>query len=240
MDRVARGRRLAPLNWILFLVGALFLSSVLRHVPGIGGIFRGLWGFWIAVLLLSGAFTWISARLLERKRLRSRTLELSHVESPHNLGKLGSLQLAHGRPRLARSALERAVAGEPDSAEWHYRLGSALLACGEAARAGIELERALQLAPEHAYGEVALELGRARQAQGDDSGALAAWEGVERDHGETVRSAYLRGSALAKLGRREAAREAFAQVGRIAQRSPRFSRRGTLRWRALAWLQRLR
>lgn len=228
------------MNWLIFLVGALILSSVLRHVPGIGGLFRGIWGFWITVILLSAAVTWFSAYWTRRVRLRSRTLELSHVDSAHNQGKLGSLQLAHGRPRQALVALERAVAGEPESAEWHYRLGSALLATGEPARAAVELERALELAPQHAYGEVALELGRARLAQGDDEHALAAFEAYGRDHGESVRSAYLRGTALARLRRREEAREAFSQVGAIARRAPKFSRRGTLRWRALAWLARLR
>jgi tetratricopeptide (TPR) repeat protein len=226
------------LNWILFFVGALILSSVLRHVPGVGGLFRGIWGFWIAVLLLSGGFTWLSARWLERRRLRSRTVELSHVDSPHNLGKLGSLQLAHGRPRLAVLALERAVAGEPDSAEWHYRLGSALRASGDFARAAESLTRALELSPEHAYGELALELGRARFALGEHEAALKVWEGMERNHGETLRSTYLRGTALAKLGRRKEAGLAFAHVGALAARLPRFGRRGTLRWRALACLRR--
>src|SRR6185503_17561875 len=105
-------------------------------------------------------------------------------------------------------ALERAVAGEPESAEWHYRLGSALSAGGEHARAASELEAALKIAPSHAYGEVGIELALARRALGDDAGALAALHALEQRHGETVRSAYLRGTVLARMGERDKARAA--------------------------------
>ncbi len=235
-----RNRTLCDLQWIIFFVGALLLSSALGHVPGMGHIFGGIWGFWIVVFVLSAVTTRISARLFERGRLRRRISELGRVDTAHNQGKLGTVLLMHRSLRAAIPVLERAVAGEPDFAEWHYRLGSALRASGEPARAAAELETALKLAPAHAYGDVAIELSLARKALGDNAGALSALETCEREHGETVRSAYLRGSVLSRLGQRDRARAAFDEVGDIARRLPEFSRRGTLKWRALAGLARLR
>jgi tetratricopeptide (TPR) repeat protein len=233
-------RKLSGLQWIVFFVGALLLSSALSHVPGLRTAFGGIWGFWFAVILLSAATTQISKFLFERTRMRRRVSELGRVDTAHNQGKLGTVMLLGGSARSAIPLLERAVAGEPESAEWRYRLGSALRACGEPGRAASELEAALKLSPRHAYGEVAIELALARKAVGDDAGALAALATREREHGETVRSAYLRGSVLARMGEREKARAAFDEVGQLASRLPQFSRRGTLRWRALAWLARWR
>jgi tetratricopeptide (TPR) repeat protein len=226
------------LQWVVFFVAALLVAGGLRHVPGFGSLFQGIWGFWIAVILVSAAASWLSARWIDRTRLGRRRRELGLVETAHNQGKLGTLLLQHGRPRAAIAVLERAVAGEPDLAEWHYRLGSALRACGEPARAAQELERALALAPAHAWGEVAIELALARRTQGDDPGALQALDAHDREHGESVRSAYLRGAALRRLGRAEEARAAFRAVGLLAHRLPAFSRRGTLRWRVRAALLR--
>ncbi|HTF90364.1 MAG TPA: tetratricopeptide repeat protein [Planctomycetota bacterium] len=228
------------MQWIVFFVAALLLSSALRHVPGIGEIFGGIWGFWIAVMLLSALASRLSSRLMDSSRIRRKLSELGRVDNPHNQGKLGTMLLLHHRVRAATPALERAVAGEPESAEWHYRLGSALRAGGEHQRAAAELESALKIAPAHAYGEVAIELVLARKAQGDFAGALAALETCERQHGETVRSAYLRGSLLARLGQRDKARAAYQEVSDLTRRLPHFSRRGTMRWRALAWLARMR
>lgn len=235
-----RDRKLSSLQWIVFFVAALVFSSLMRHVPGLGWLFRGIWGFWIAVMLLSAGTAWLSAKWRDHLRLRSARFAFSQVDTAHNQGKLGTLLLQTGRTRSAIQALERAVAGEPESAEWHYRLGSALRASRENQRAAAELESALRIAPAHAWGEVGIELALARRSLGDAGGALEALDAREREHGESVRSAYLRGSLLAQLGRRDQARAAFREVGELARRSPRFSRKGTLRWRVLAALALLR
>lgn len=219
------------MRWIAFFIGALLLSSALRHVPAIGGLFGGLWGFWIAALLLSAIVSALSTRLIARAQLSRRAAELSNVDTSHNQGKLGSLELAHGSARRACVALERAVAGEPDNAEWRFRLGQALARVGRPSDAVREFERALDLSPGHAYGEARMELGRARLALGDAEAALDAVERFDRDHGASPRSAYLRGCALRRLGRTEQARAAFARVAVTARATPRFARKG------LAWLR---
>ncbi len=233
-----RGPQTGGVRWVVFLVAALLVAGGLRQIPGFGELFRGIWGFWLAVILVSWATSWGTARWLERTRLARRRRELGHVATAHNQGKLGTLLLQHGRARAAIEALELAVAGEPDNPEWHYRLGSALRSRGKADRAVGELERALSLAPAHAWGEVAIELTQARRSLGNPAGALAALEAHDREHGENVRSLYLRGACLRALGRAEEARAAFRQVGELAQRLPAFSRRGTARWRVGAFLRR--
>jgi hypothetical protein len=54
-----------------------------------------------------------------------------------------------------------------------------------------------------------------------------------------VRTTYLRGKSLARLGRKDEARAALVHVADIARRLPEFGRKGPLRWRALARLARL-
>src|SRR6185295_19804052 len=78
------------LQWIVFFVGALLLSSAMGRIPGLHGALGGVWGFWIAVLLLSALTTRISARLFEHSRMRRRVSELGRVDNAHNQGKLGT------------------------------------------------------------------------------------------------------------------------------------------------------
>jgi tetratricopeptide (TPR) repeat protein len=131
------------------------------------------------------------------------------------------------------------VRGEPELAEWRYRLGLALLASGRAAEALGELGAAAELAPEHAYGGVQLALARARLESGDAEGTLAALDTFDRNHGANPESSFRRGQALRALGRREEARGCFQHVTQLARRAARFQRAQNRPWVWRALLQRL-
>jgi tetratricopeptide (TPR) repeat protein len=206
---------------LVFLV--LYL---LRHVPGIGGIFRvPFLGFIVASALVSLVISWSTVRAMDGRRARVLERELrGTVETPHNQGKLGSLLLAQGRASKAIVHLERAVAGEPDSAEWRYRLGSAYVRARRAGDAVPVLERAAAIDEEHAYGMVLLRLAQAQRSAGDAQASLATLERFERNHGPNPESAYRRGLALKSLGRREEARAALAEVSRLAAHAARFQK----------------
>lgn len=70
--------------------------------------------------------------------------------------------------------LERAVAGEPDSIEWRYRLGLARLEAGDAAGAADALAAVSARDEEYAYGAAQLALARALERTGRRSDALDA------------------------------------------------------------------
>ena len=228
---------------MLRLVGFFLLVIVslpiLRQIPIIGGLFRGLLGFWIGAILISWLLTWVSGVLLRRRRLTLRMRELGNVESPHNQGKLGSLMLAHGQARQAVSHLENAVQGEPDSAEWHYRLGCALLASGRPDQAIEPLTRAQDINEEHAYGAVQLRLGEALLKAGQAEAALEAFERFERNHGPSPESSYRLGTALRALGRKQEARQSFSRVHELAARAATYQRGSNRGWVLRAALAKL-
>ena len=199
---------------------------VLRHVPGLGELFRiPFLGFIIASALVSFAISWSTVRAVDRRRARVLERELrGTVETPHNQGKLGSLLLAQGRASKAVPHLERASAGEPNLAEWHYRLGTAYLHSRRPADAVRSLERAATLDEEHAYGSVLLRLAQAQRAAGDPQASLATLQRFERNHGPNPESAFRRGLALKALGRRSEAMTALSEVSRLAAQAARFQK----------------
>lgn len=214
-----------------FFVLVVVLARLLAFVPVIGPLFGGsIFGLWIAALLLGAGLSRLGVVAVQRRRDQATVRQLQTVDSPHNHGKLGTLLLARGRARRALEHLEQAAQGEPDVAEWRYRLGSARLALGRGEEAIPELERAVAIDEEHAYGGALMRLAQARSARGDHEGALADLARLERNHGPSPESAYRRGLALKALGRRREARHAFAEVFSLARHAARYQRREAGLW----------
>lgn len=210
-------------GYVLLVFAVIF---VLRHVPGLGFLFAiPFLNFFLAAAIVSAAIGWWTSRTVDSRRVRTLEREFGAVDTPHNQGKLGVMILARGRPRRAIPHLARAASGEPDRAEWHYRLGAARLAAGEANTAVLDLERAVQVDPEHAFGAPRLRLAEARLAVRAAAGSLAAAEDFERHYGPTPESAYRRGLALRALGRSGEARAAFTNVADLARSTSRGMRR---------------
>jgi len=221
-----------------FFALAYLLALGLGALPIVGPFFRatGCLGIWIAAMLLSWGVTWWGERAVRMRRDRSTIRQLGEVENPSNLGKIGSLYLAQGRPRRALEPLERATEGEPDVAEWHYRLGQARLALRRVEEAVAALRAAVALDEEHAYGGAQLRLAEALSRSGEEAQALEALAVFERNHGPNPESAFRRGKALARLGRRDEARAAWREVGELASRAVRYQRREGFGWQLRAWL----
>ena len=219
------------LRLALYFVVTFVVLGLLRHVPFVGAIFRiPLLGFWGAAILVALGASKLAAWGVASARLRRQRIELGHVDTPRNNGKLGALLLTAGRARAAITPLERAVQGEPDSLEWRYKLGVARLQSGSAAGAVSDLEQVAARSEEYAYGGVQLALADAHQRTGAHADALAAVERFERNHGPSPESAYRRGLALRALARRDEARRAFAEVGRLASRAGGLQKDGARTW----------
>jgi hypothetical protein len=229
---------------VLPLVGFFLLTFavlwVLRQIPGLGAVFGiPFLGFFLAAILVSSFFAWFGSRAVDRRRFRRAASQLGAVETPHNQGKLGSLLLAQGRARAAAECLARAVAGEPDSLEWRYRHGLALLRSGKPAQAAREFEFAAARDEEYAYGELLLRLAQAQQAAGEPARALEALERHRRCQGETPEALYRRALALRALRRGDEARAALGRMGEVTRTRAQYQKRGDAKWVLLAWLRRV-
>ena len=223
-----------------FFLLVLVALQILRHLPILGGLFRiPILGFWLTAIVISALASKLAADALDRRRARQMERSLGAVDTPHNLGKLGSFLAARGQHRQAIEKLERAAQGEPDVAEWHYRLGVSRLALGDAHGATAALERSVGLSQDHAYGQALLRLAQAQTAAGQAQEALAAIERFEGGHGPTPESSYLKGRALQRLKRSEEATQALRSVSTHAKKLATYQRREGARWVTKAWLARL-
>ena len=228
------------LRLVGFFLLVLVALHVLRLIPIVGPIFDiPILGFWGAAILISVAASRWATFALDRRRISRRIRDLGHVDTPHNQGKLGSLYVAGRRYRAAIAPLERAVAGEPDVAEWKYRLGIALLELRRPREAVAALEAAAAIDEEHAYGLVLMRLAQAKLAAGDAAGAIEALDRRDRNHGPDAESAYRRGKAMKALGKRDEAQASFREASKLAGSAARFQRGAARKWAALAVLARV-
>lgn len=225
------------LRLVAFFFACMVMLSVLRavlgSVPVIGWILRmPLIGFWVVAIGLSLALSKLGSEALDRRKRASLLRQLGAVETPHNMGKLGSLFVAQGRNRRALEYLDIAVEGEPDVAEWRYRRGCALLALGRLEPALQDLSRCLEIDDEHAYGAARMVQASCLVKLGEHEAALLSLETLERYHGASPESSYRRGLALKALDRREEAQAALQEVGKLVSSSARYQKRSGAVW---AW-----
>lgn len=220
------------LRLIGFFVVALILARVLAHVPLIGGFFAhtGIFGVWITAILLSWAITKYGQRAYRVRRDGAMVRQLKAVDTPTNQGKLGALLVAQGRPRKAIEPLSAAVSGEPEKAEWHYRLGCALLETRDYEGTVEALRSAVEIDEEYAYGAAQMRLAEALAELKKSDEALAALATFERNHGPSPESAYRRGLAHKAGGQRDEAKRAFDEVPELAQQAARYHRTQAGMW----------
>lgn len=224
-----------------FFLVTFLLLFFLREVPLIAPIFRiPFLGFWLTAMIVSALAARGGAWAVDRQRQAALQRRLGAVDTPHNRGKLGSLLAAQGRPRQALAHLQAARDGEPEVAEWRYRLGQTYLALGNREQGVEELRAAVAIDEEHAYGAALLSLAGAYERRGEHQASLEALERVERNHGPSPESAYRRGRALAALGRREQARAALAEVSSLAKSAARYQARDGQAWALRAYWTGLR
>jgi len=228
------------LRLVGFFLLVLVALQVLRLVPIVGRFFDiPILGFWGAAILISLVASRWATFALDRRRTSSRVRALGHVDTPHNQGKLGSLYVGERRFKAAIGPLERAVAGEPDVAEWRYRLGCALLGLRRPKEAAAAFEGAAAIDEEYAYGNLLMRLAQARLACGDAAGSLEALERRDRNHGADAESAYRRGLALKALAKRAEARASFQEASKLAAAGGSFRRGEARKWGTLAFLARV-
>ena len=228
------------LRLVGFFVLAVLLASLLGKLPLIGPLFArtGCIGIWISAMLLSWAFTKLGQRAYRLRKGAGEIRRLAAVDNAHSHGKLGTLYLNQGRRKRAIEHLLQATDGEPDVAEWHYRLGCALLETGDTEGAVEAFGRCVELDEEYAYGAAQMRRAEALAREGRHDDAFAALELFERNHGPSPESAYRRGLVHRASGAKSEATAAFEEVGRLAGEAARYQRKSAFEWTAKARLAR--
>ncbi len=136
---------------------------------------------------------------------------------------LGSLQLEAGQVDEAVETLEQAVALEPESAEAHYRLGTALGRAGDQDRAAKALERfqALSAGTDAADWDdkrIGTTLNEAQQAASQNrlDEAIGVLDQLLNERPDEFRALILKGKVLFSMGKRSEAALAMASAARLA------------------------
>ena len=213
-----------------YFVLVMLVATVLQRLPGVGGWFRGLFGFYLTLLLVAAVGGWAAEHWRRRQRLERELARLRQVDTPHNQGKLGALLLAHGRVQEALAPLETALRAEPERAEWPYRLAEARERLGQPEQALQHLARVAALDPEYGYGAVPLGEARVRLALGQAEAALEALRRFELGAGPTPHSQCLAARALRALGRLAEARQRLEEVPKLYASLPAFRRKQERAW----------
>jgi tetratricopeptide (TPR) repeat protein len=228
------------LRLVGFFIAVLVALEFLRHVPLIGAIFRvPLLGFYLAAIVVAGLLSRYASAALDQRKQKALERQLGAVDTPHNKGKLGLLLLAQRRYAKAMPLLAEASHYEPESAELHYRFGSAALGANELEVAVRELEACTRIEEEHAYGSAMLRLAEAYSNAELNDNSRAAIDRFERNHGPSPESAFRRGLALRATGDGEGARKAFGEVSALSTQVSKFQKKGASGWVLRAWLARL-
>lgn len=228
------------LRLIGFFLLVFVAMLVLREVPYLGAPFRiPLLGFYLTAIVVSIIGARLATAAADRAKQKRLERELGGVDTPYNRGKLGLLMLQQGRARQAVPHLETALAADPGSEEFQYRLGLALLDSDSPMEAASYLEPLVARNEDYAYGAALLALSSARCEAGEARSALDAVEQYERSFGPTPESCYRRGVALRAIGDRSGSARAFASIGGIAAKLPAYQRRVATGWWIKAQLAKL-
>ena len=217
--------------YVLVFATLLVARSLLGWVPIVGHLLRiPLLSFFIVAALLSLAGSrWASASL-DRARQRAAERRFGAVDTPHNRGKLGTLILRQGRAARALPHLEAAAAGEAEVAEWAYQLGLAQVELGNFEEGLSALQRALHLDEQVGFGKPWLCAAYASLKLDDPTSALVKLQHFERNHGASPESAFRRAQVHKRLGQKEQAQEALADVPLLAAQLAKYQRSSSAQW----------
>ena len=133
---------------------------------------------------------------------------------PSVLASLGIAYSDAGRQADAKALLERLLSEAPDDTQGHENYGVVLLRLQQPAEAQVHFERALELNENLPFSWN--NLGVARAWQGDERGALEAWQHAIALDPDLLDALYNVGLIAAKLGEPEVARRALGRYVEVA------------------------
>lgn len=171
-------------------------------------------------------------------RLRKARQELAL--NPHNTSlKLDAARILIEKRRYmdASELLDSILEVMDDSAEVWYESGLCKLKLGELAEGERRMLKALELNPRVRYGEPYLRLGESFAASDRDK-ALRFLRRFQDVHSSSCESYYRLGNVLARMDRKEEARDAYREAVQIYRSLPKYKRKSERIWAIRAAMKR--
>ncbi len=167
------------------------------------------------------------ARANFRQNLEAATLNPADASAHYNLA---LIHLQRKELDEARQRFLRAIEIDADEVDAHYQLGRISRTEGKLAEAIQHFEQVVTRAPQHAQHEIWREIGATYLAAGQYTDALDALEQFLAQRPSDPEGLYLKGRALAGLGRQREATEAMRACIEAVQTAPAYKYRADKRW----------
>ena len=167
------------------------------------------------------------ARASFRQNLEAATLNPADASAHYNLG---LIHLQRKELTEARARFLRAVEIDADEVDAHYQLGRISRMEGKLPEAIEHFGQVVTRAPQHAQHEVWREIGATYLAAGQHEDALDALQRFLDQRTSDPEGLYLKGRALAGLGRPREAAEAMRACIEAVQTAPAYKYRADKRW----------
>jgi Tfp pilus assembly protein PilF len=167
------------------------------------------------------------ARAAFRQNLEAATLNPADASSHYNLG---LLHLQRKELDEARARFERAVEVDAEETDAHYQLGRIAREQGRLPEAIKHFEQVVVRDEAHAQNEIWREIGATYAAAGQFSDSLDALERFLERRPSDPEGLYLKGRALAGMGRAREAADAMQACIEAVRTSPAYKYRASKRW----------
>jgi tetratricopeptide (TPR) repeat protein len=215
------------ISGVLFVPTMFVLIWLFSHV----GILSSPFMLLLLFFFLRGYFGEIMrtqrARATFRQNLEAATLNPADASAHYNLG---LIHLQRKELAEARGRFRRALEIDEDEVDAHYQLGRISRMEGKLPEAIEHFGQVVTRAPQHAQHEVWREIGATYLAASQFSDALDALERFLEQRPSDPEGLYLKGRALAGLGRQREAAEAMRACIEAVETAPAYKYRADKRW----------
>jgi tetratricopeptide (TPR) repeat protein len=229
-------REVFRLSWaravaVVVVSGVLMIPATFLMLVLFSTIFGSPFLLLLMFFLLRGHFGEVvraqRARASFRQNLEASTLNPADASAHYNLG---LIHLSRRELDPARERFRRAVEIDEDETDSHYQLGRIARMQGRYADAIAHFSEVVARDPSHAQHEVWREIGSTYLAAGQHGDALDALDKFLERRQSDAEALYLKGRALAGVGRAREAVEAMRACVEAVKTSPAYKYRTDKRW----------
>jgi tetratricopeptide (TPR) repeat protein len=210
------------------VVAIILISPFLRLA---GALFSSPFLLLLLFFMLRGYFTEMMsaqrARASFRQNLEASTLNPADASAHYNLG---LIHLSRKELEPARERFQRATEIDPEEVDSHYQLGRISRLQGRFAEAIQHFSEVVTRDPTHAQHELWREIGATYLAAGQFDDALDALERFLEHRSSDAEGLYLKGRALAGLGRQREAADSMRACIEAVKTAPAYKYRTDKRW----------
>jgi tetratricopeptide (TPR) repeat protein len=216
---------------VVILSGVLMIPAMFVMIFLFSTLFGSPFLLLLMFFLLRGYFAEVlrtqRARASFRQNLEAATLNPADASAHYNLG---LIHLSRKELDAARERFTRAIEIDSDETDAHYQLGRISRMQNRLAEAIQHFEQVVQSAPDHAQHEVWREIGATYLDASQFADALDALNRFLERRESDPEALYLKGRALAGLGRAQEATDAMRACIEAVKTAPAYKYRTDKRW----------